>query len=83
MAIQPDPVTLSEDPAWQPWAEKGWSLAYGPTIGGRVQAVNHELGTATDGAKRLPTLIKRLEKGEQSHYWYTSWRQFTYQHTSQ
>lgn len=50
MAIQPDPVTLSEDPAWQPWAEKGWSLVFGPSLGGRIQAVHHERGLAIDAA---------------------------------
>lgn len=65
---------MQDDPVWQPWRAQGWTLHPGPTPGGRVQAVHETLCLATDGAKRVDTLVGRLEQGKQNYYWFTLFR---------
>lgn len=65
---------MAADAAWVSWAEQGWVLRAIPIPGGRVAAFHDDRKMATDGAKRVTTLVRRITTGEISHYWFTNWR---------
>jgi hypothetical protein len=62
------PESLEEIAAnleWQRWAAKGWTLQQAP--GGWVLAIHADWHLATERARRLTTLVKRLRMGAFSH----------------
>jgi hypothetical protein len=54
---------MTTEPTWSPWQAAGWVLRPGQTAG-TIMAVNGTLRQATLAAKRLDTIVKRLERQE-------------------
>lgn len=70
-------VELHKTPGWRTYADKGWSVQ---KMGGafplsppRFVAVNHTTKMATDPAKLITTLLRRIERGSYSYWQYTKW----------
>ena len=54
---------LTAEPTWSPWKAEGWVLRPGQAAG-MIMAVNGTLRQATLEAKRLDTIVRRLERQE-------------------
>lgn len=68
-------VELHKTPGWRAYADKGWSVM---KIGGaafppRFVAVNHTTKMATDAARQISTLLRRIERGSFNYWLYTKW----------
>lgn len=54
---------MTAEPTWSPWKAAGWVLRPGQTAG-TIMAVHGTLRQATLAAKRLDTIVRRLERAE-------------------
>lgn len=70
-------VELHKTPGWRAYADKGWSVqkvggAY-PLSPPRFVAINHTTKMATDAARQISTLLRRIERGSFNYWLYTKW----------
>lgn len=61
--------TMRKDAVWAHWALAGWELRPSGKSGW-VVAVNERTKMATDEGFRLDTIIRRLEKRQESYHFY-------------